>query len=290
MIQAISAIQDFEGQRLAGVDRVRQRITEIENKFGIDGIGQDFQTVLNKELEKTQRKGKTTSVEQSDKTNAADQSLKTEAKNEIETFGAGDSTNNTVKSARPKTIVQNSTTSRTFPGEEALPDAMKNTINPSASISVKPEIRAEGTRVDEEYVETPTHETKRLSNVTSNSSTEELLTAAAEKYNVDPRLAKAVAIAESNMNQDDISDAGAIGVMQLMPETARGLGVDPYDREQNIDGGVRFLGQMLQTFNGDVRKAVAAYNAGPGAVKKYGGIPPYSETQHYVGRVMDLYR
>ena len=121
-------------------------------------------------------------------------------------------------------------------------------------------------------------------------STEDLIEAAAEKYNVDSRLVKAVAIAESNMNQDDISDAGAIGVMQLMPETAAGLGVDPYDEQQNIEGGAKYLRQMLDTFGGNVKKAVAAYNAGPGAVQKYGGIPPYGETQHYVGRVMDLYR
>ncbi len=122
------------------------------------------------------------------------------------------------------------------------------------------------------------------------SSVEDLIARAADKYGVDPQLVKAIAIAESDMNQDEISPVGAIGVMQLMPETAAGLGVDPYDTTENIAGGTRYLKQMLDTFNGNIPLAVAAYNAGPGAVQRYGGIPPYSETQNYVGRVMDLFR
>ena len=78
--------------------------------------------------------------------------------------------------------------------------------------------------------------------------------------------------------------------MQLMPETAAGLGVNPYDAAQNIDGGTKYLKSLLDTFGGDVRKAVAAYNAGPEAVKRYGGVPPYQETKQYVDRVLDLYR
>lgn len=122
------------------------------------------------------------------------------------------------------------------------------------------------------------------------TSVEDLITQTANEYGVDPQLVKAIATAESNMNQDAISPVGAIGVMQLMPETAAGLGVDPYDTNENIAGGTKYLKQMLDTFDGDVPLAVAAYNAGPGAVKRYGGIPPYSETKNYVGRVMDMYR
>lgn len=112
---------------------------------------------------------------------------------------------------------------------------------------------------------------------------------AAKKYNVDPRLVAAVAETESNGNQDCISEAGAIGVMQLMPDTAASLGVNPYDKQQNIEGGAKYLREMLDTFDGDLQKSVAAYNAGPNAVKKYGGIPPYRETQNYVNKVLDIY-
>lgn len=117
-----------------------------------------------------------------------------------------------------------------------------------------------------------------------------LIEAAAQKYKVDPKLIAAVAEVESNGRQEAVSSVGAIGVMQLMPDTAASLGVDPYDKQQNIEGGAKYLRQMLDTFGGDLKKAVAAYNAGPGAVKAYGGIPPYKETQNYVSKVLDIYR
>lgn len=120
--------------------------------------------------------------------------------------------------------------------------------------------------------------------------TDSMIAAAARKYNVDPRLAAAVAQTESGGNQEAVSPAGAVGVMQLMPETAAGLGVNPYDKQQNIEGGVRYLRQMMDTFGGDVQKAIAAYNAGPQAVKDYNGVPPYRETQNYVNKVLDIYR
>lgn len=113
---------------------------------------------------------------------------------------------------------------------------------------------------------------------------------AAIKHNVDPRLATAVAKAESGLSETAASSAGAIGVMQLMPDTAAALGVkNIYDTYQNIDGGVRYLRQMMDCFGDDMEKAVAAYNAGPDAVIRYGGIPPYKETQNYVARVKTLY-
>lgn len=113
----------------------------------------------------------------------------------------------------------------------------------------------------------------------------------AKKYGVDPKLATAVAKVESNLQPDVVSSAGAVGVMQLMPDTAQGLGVrNSKDPRENIDGGVRYLKQLMTTFDGDVTKAVAAYNAGPQAVEKYNGTPPYSETQAYVTKVMALYK
>lgn len=120
--------------------------------------------------------------------------------------------------------------------------------------------------------------------------TNSLIKEAAARYQVDPRLVAAVAQTESGGNQEAVSPAGAVGVMQLMPETAAGLGVNPYDKRQNIEGGAKYLRQMMDTFGGDVQKAVAAYNAGPQAVKEYNGIPPYRETQDYVNKVLDIYR
>ena len=116
----------------------------------------------------------------------------------------------------------------------------------------------------------------------------DLIVREAQAAGVDPRLALAVAKSESEGNQDEISDAGAIGVMQLMPETAQALGVDPYDTAQNIHGGIQYLKQMLDRFNGDTRLATAAYNAGPNAVEKHGGVPPFAETQNYVDRIHGL--
>ena len=113
------------------------------------------------------------------------------------------------------------------------------------------------------------------------------ITAAATKYGLDPALLKGLIRQESNFNAGATSSAGAQGLTQLMPGTAASLGVtDATDPAQAIDGGAKYLKQQLDRFGGDPSKALAAYNAGPGAVAKFGGIPPYAETQNYVTKVL----
>jgi len=116
---------------------------------------------------------------------------------------------------------------------------------------------------------------------------EQAIQRAAERYNVPSYLIHSVIRCESNFKPDALSHAGAQGLMQLMPATAGELGVtDPFDIQQNIDGGTRYLRQMLDRFDGDIKNALAAYNAGPGTVSRYGGVPPYRETQAYVEKVL----
>ncbi len=121
----------------------------------------------------------------------------------------------------------------------------------------------------------------------SDTELDRIFEEASKKYNVPLALLKAVAKAESNFNPNDVSSAGAIGIMQLMPETAKGLGVDnPFDPEQNIMGGAKYLADKLKMYNGDVELALAAYNAGSGNVEKYGGVPPFAETKNYIKKVL----
>jgi len=127
--------------------------------------------------------------------------------------------------------------------------------------------------------------------VSSPENLEEYFKEASETYGVDINLLKAIARQESNFNPSATSSAGAMGVMQLMPSTAKGLGVtNAYDAQQNIMGGAKLMAQNLKKYNGDVSLALAAYNAGGGNVDKYGGIPPFKETQNYVKKVLGYYQ
>jgi hypothetical protein len=141
------------------------------------------------------------------------------------------------------------------------------------------------------FLEDPKNSAKDIS-FSPNLSTkfDELFNEIATTYNLDPKLLHAIAKVESNYNPRAVSPKGALGVMQLIPSTARLVGVsDPFDPRENIHGGARYLRYLLDKF-GDLTLALAAYNAGPKAVEAYGGIPPYAETQRYVRSVLSLYQ
>ena len=119
---------------------------------------------------------------------------------------------------------------------------------------------------------------------------DQTIEAAAAAHNIDADLIRAIAQVESCFDQNAVSVVGAEGVMQLMPATAKELGVtDSFNAVQNINGGARYIAQMLKRFDSNHQLALAAYNAGPGAVAKHGGIPPYKETRNYVKKVLELY-
>ncbi len=133
-------------------------------------------------------------------------------------------------------------------------------------------------------------ENKKTQNPTSRNEINELISKYADKNGLDEDFVKAVINQESGFNPNATSHCGAMGLMQLMPSTAQGLGVtDAYDAEQNIQGGTKYLKGLMDRFGNDKSLALAAYNAGPNAVKKYGGIPPYTETQNYVKSVLGKY-
>jgi len=142
----------------------------------------------------------------------------------------------------------------------------------------------------EEY--TPSHPTPappEILAVAPQPTTRELITAAAKKHGLPPAFVHSVVAAESAYRTGAVSPKGAIGLMQLMPATAKTLGADPKIPEQNVNAGAEYLRQLLLKYNGHTERALAAYNAGPGAVDRYHGIPPYRETRAYVSRVLRTY-
>lgn len=237
-------------EKIARIGEIQQRIAAIEKQFGIGG---DFQAKLEREI----------------------------ARQEL-----------SAQKVEPMPIEKFlEKISPVIEAENKIAESLKAAEIPEvAQVFEPPKAPAETYQRDNDFqVEAPTRDSNRHVKNTSATSAEDKILAAARKFGVDSNLVKAIATAESNIDQNAVSHVGAIGVMQLMPETAANLGVDPYDENQNIEGGAHYLRQMLDKFNGNLEKAIAAYNAGPGAVQKFGGVPPYAETQNYVGRVMDIY-
>ena len=186
--------------------------------------------------------------------------------------------------------------SRTFPAFLALlvsvllpgtaqADVFEMANNGSFVEISKPAWQPEPVAFVDEYIPTATQTMPAPTQ--SQSTVQQHIQAAAARYGISNQLVDAVAWQESRYNPRARSSAGAIGVMQLMPATARQLGVsNPHDVRQNVAGGAAYLRQLLERFGNNVPLALAAYNAGPGAVMKYGGIPPYRETQDYVRKII----
>lgn len=158
--------------------------------------------------------------------------------------------------------------------------------------------RVFGTLVKPTGVTTPTKQTNATDSITSQQAEKNytkqeisnIISKISAKHGVNEKLVRALIKQESGFNPKVVSKAGAAGLMQLMPATAKSLGVtDIKDPEQNVDGGVRYLKSMMNKYNGNLILALAAYNAGPGAVDKYNGVPPYKETQNYVKNILANY-
>ena len=146
------------------------------------------------------------------------------------------------------------------------------------------------TRVNAQIYSNSVNSTIQKQDYSSKSKIKELISRVSQKHGVDEKLVNALVNQESGFNPNAKSKVGAMGLMQLMPATAKGLGVkDAMDPEQNVEGGVKYLKSMLNKYNGNIILALAAYNAGPGAVDKYDGVPPYKETQNYVKSILSSY-
>ena len=162
-------------------------------------------------------------------------------------------------------------------------NTIENQIQSLASFAKAPD--ADFQKILNNKVENTKNPTK-----TSRTDIDNLISKYADKNGLDEDFVKAVINQESGFNPNATSHCGAMGLMQLMPSTAQGLGVtNAYDAEQNIQGGTKYLKGLMDRFGNDKSLALAAYNAGPNAVKKYGGIPPYAETQNYVKKVLSKY-
>lgn len=173
----------------------------------------------------------------------------------------------------------------------AMSATMLNTLEQALSNTLSTDSGSSGTTLDGMLTKDATLSGTTSAMPASTASVNAAISAAAARYGVPADLIRAVANQESGFDSNAVSPAGAQGIMQLMPRTAQELGVtDPFDAAQNIDAGTRYLSGLIQQVHGNIPLALAAYNAGPGAVEQYGGIPPYPETQNYVKDVLSKWQ
>ncbi len=209
--------------------------------------------------------------------------------------------NNRVNSLNPQqpqnpldAIYPQNKVTKTTPFEEVLQSSAKSNFG---SLLLDPRIKQVNANIVKQAPQTSlknalTEATAVQANTqpTSKSQILNVVSQISKKHGVDEKLVQALIKQESGFNPKAKSKSGAIGLMQLMPATAKNMGVkDPYNTVQNVEGGVKYLKSMLNKYNGNVILALAAYNAGPGAVDKYSGVPPYKETQNYVKNILANY-